>query len=360
MLSGLAFVGSARGWFIPDSPTTFKHAIVALATREVANHEIPEDKLLVEEAVLTTCPQVPPAITRKHPVKLIVKLNTTVEQLRISPTKTTEMWTFNGSVPGPFIRARVGDSMEVQYTNNDCNGIGHNIDFHAVTGPGGGAPALYAEQGETKIGTFRLLQPGLFIYHCAAGPVPVHVARGMYGLLLVEPADGLPKVDREFAVVQSEIYGDPSKDGKTLEFSYEKGVDENATMVVFNGREGALTENPLTCKVGERVRLFVGNGGPSLTSAFHVIGSVFDRVYREGDLITPPARGLQIAMVPPGGSSVVEFDAIVPGNYSLVDHAIYRIEKGCIGFLKVLGEPRQDVYRSSDTPTQCPGCKLHN
>jgi copper-containing nitrite reductase len=276
----------------------------------------------------------------------------------VSPTKKMEVWCFNKQSPGPFIRARQGDLLEVHHTNLDKDGIGHNIDFHAVTGPGGGTPALYAEQGETKVGYFRLLQPGLFMYHCAAGPVPVHVARGMYGFLLVEPPDGLPPVDQEFAVCQSEIYADEINP-QTYEFSYQKGMDESPTLVVFNGRDGALTESPLVARVGERVRIYVGNAGPNLVSSFHIIGTIMDRVYREGDLISPPARALQTTLIPAGGSTVIEMDAVVPGSYTLVDHSIFRMEKGCVGFLKVLGPPRKDIFAAGDLPILCPGCKLH-
>lgn len=290
-------------------------------------------------------------------------MESNLQVLNVSPLHKFELWTFGGRVPGPFIRARVGDVLEMHFTNNDESGVGHNIDFHAVTGPGGGAPALYAEQGETKVGVFKLLTPGLFIYHCAAAPVPMHIANGMYGMILVEPQGGLPKVDREYAVMQSEFYAEPvAGDKGPLETSYAKGLQEDPLFVVFNGREGALTESPIMAKSGERVRVFFGNAGPNLISSFHIIGMIFDSVYREGDLISPPARGLQTTLVPAGGSTVVEFDAVVPGSYTLVDHAIFRIDKGAVGFLKVLATdgPRKDIYMSVAPLTPCPGCKLHN
>ena len=145
-----------------------------------------------ELAVITHAPEVPPPIARRHPARVVVELDTTSELLPVSSAQKYEMWTFNGSVPGPFVRARVGDVLEVRYTNRDKNGIAHNIDFHAVTGPGGGAPALYAEENQTRIGSFALLHPGLFVYHCAAEPVATHIANGMYGLLLVEPEEVRP------------------------------------------------------------------------------------------------------------------------------------------------------------------------
>jgi len=239
--------------------------------------------------------------------------------------------------------------------------MAHNIDFHGVTGPGGGAELLLAEKNETKTAYFKLLNPGLFMYHCAAGPVPTHIANGMYGMLLVEPEQGLPRADREFYVMQSEFYGEQSDDDpKMMEHSYVDGLNENPAYVVFNGREGALTDNPLQAKTGERVRIFFGNAGPNLSSSFHIIGTIFDKVYRDGDLVSPPGRSMQVALVPPGGASVLEVDAIVPGSYSLIDHSIFRIDKGAVGFLKVAGHPRLDIFHGEDRPKRCPNCKLHD
>lgn len=130
--------------------------------------------------------------------------------------------------------------------------------------------------------------------------------------------------------------------------------------IVFNGKEGALTEKPLVAQKGERVRIFFGNAGPNLVSSFHIIGSVFEKVYRDADLQTPPARGTQIALTAAGGASVVEVDCLVPGNFTLVDHSIFRIDKGAIGFLKVQGEPEPEIYSATAPPNPCPGCKLHN
>ena len=319
-------------------------------------HDLP-----VVETNLTFAPEVPPPLTRDHPVELLVNMYTTVETKQLSLAHKYPFWTFNRRVPGPFIRARVDDILTVNYTNKDESGMSHNIDFHAVTGPGGGAELLLAEKDETKTASFKLLHPGLFVYHCAAGPVPMHIANGMYGLLLVEPKQGLPKVDREFYVMQSEFYGESSEDDpKLLEPSYIDGLNEKPTYVVFNGKEGALTENPLQVKTNERVRIFFGNAGPNLSSSFHLIGSIFDKVYRDGDLISPPARSLQTIQVPPGGVTVVEFDTPVPGNYTLVDHAIFRLDKGAVGFMKVSGNPRPDIFHSEEKPKRCSDCKLHS
>lgn len=131
--------------------------------------------------------------------------------------------------------------------------------------------------------------------------------------------------------------------------------------MVFNGREGALTDKPLVCRAGETVRMFVGNAGPNLISSFHVIGCIFDKVYREGDLISPPARSIQTTLIPAGGAAVIGIETSVPGSFTIVDHSIFRIDKGAVGFLKVIGkDPRHDIYSSSEPLAWCPGCKMHN
>eukprot|EP00906_Rhabdomonas_costata_P008042 RCo011480 len=340
-----------------------------LATKAAAGAEgmVQCGELPIVNAVLVEPPFVPPPITRTHPVRLIVDLETTVDTLPVSGRHQYPFWTFNKTVPGPLIRAMVGDVVEIRYSNKASDGLGHNIDFHSVTGPGGGSAVTFAEAGETKIATFKMLYPGLFIYHCSAAPLPTHIQNGMYGCMLVEPPGGLPPVNKEYYVVQSEIYAEPALDTEEqekgmLEPSYRKGLAEDPMYVVFNGREGALTEKtPLQCKQGDRVRMFFGNAGPNLISSFHIIGTILDKVYREADLLSPPARAVQTTTVPAGGATVVEMDAIVPGNYTLIDHSVFRVDKGCVGFLKVSGQnPRKEIYDSRDRPTPCPGCKLHN
>lgn len=317
--------------------------------------------LPVVEAELTYAPEVPAPTTRKNPAIVRVNLDSTVKVMELGSGFTYAFWTFNDHVPGPFIRARVGDTLEIHHTNSDTTGMPHNVDFHAVTGPGGGATVTTVTQGEERVAWFKLLHPGLFIYHCAAPPVMDHIANGMYGLILVEPKRGLPKVDREFYVLQSEFYTKEPQEGiDALEFSHEEGVNEHPRFVVFNGRVGSLVgDNAITAKTGERVRIYFGNAGPNLISSFHVIGEIFDHVYREADLISPPGRSIQTTLVPAGGATVVEFDVEVPGDYTLVDHAIFRVEKGAVGFLKVEGEPQHDIYVSQDEAATCEGCLVH-
>ncbi len=319
------------------------------------------EKNLPETAALTYAPEVPPPVTRKNPAVVRVNLDASSAVLDLGKNHKYKFWTFNGHVPGPFIRVRVGDTIQVHLTNSDKSGMPHNVDFHAVTGPGWGATVTTATPDMEGEASFKLLYPGIFIYHCAAPPVMDHIANGMYGLILVEPEKGLPKVDREFYVMQSEVYTKPPVEGQeVLEFSHEEGANEHPQFVVFNGHMGSLMgAGALKAKTGERIRIYFGNIGPNLISSFHVIGEIFDQVYREGGLLDPPAHGIQTTLVPAGGATMVEIGLEVPGNYTLVDHAIFRIEKGAVGYLQVEGKPRYDIYASKENAPQCKGCLVH-
>ncbi len=307
--------------------------------------------LPAENATLTYAPNVPPPIARKGPAVVRVKLTTLMAdgQLMDGLEQPTQyhFWTFNGHVPGPFIRVREGDTLEIQLTNDKSNSMSHNIDLHAVSGPGGGAAATLAEPGETKVARFKMLYPGLYVYHCAAAPVTDHIANGMYGEILVEPKDGLPKVDKEFYVMQSEFYTKQEYgfEGMTS-YDGDKAAAENPTYIVFNGRVGSMMDdNALKAKVGEKIRVFFGNIGPAKVSSFHVIGTIFDRVYREGGVDVE--RNVQTTLVPAGGSSIVEFTLRAPGAYTMVDHAIFRLGKGAVGLIKAEGPDAPDVYQAN-------------
>ena len=230
----------------------------------------------------------PPPIGARGPQRLKVDLETVEVTGQLADGATYRYWTFNQKVPGPFIRVRVGDTVEVHLKNHDDSIMMHNVDFHAVTGPGGGAKATEAGAGETRGFEFTAIKPGLYVYHCAVPMAAQHIANGMYGLILVEPEGGLPKVDHEFYVMQGEIYTEQKLGAKgELTESYDKLLDERPEYFVFNGAVGALTnEQPLKAKVGETVRIFFGVGGPNYTSSFHVIGEIFDRVYTMGSLTT--------------------------------------------------------------------------
>jgi nitrite reductase (NO-forming) len=298
-----------------------------------------------EKAVLTSAPNVPAPITRDYATKVIVELETIEKTMRLADGVDYTFWTFGGNVPGNFIRVREGDLVEFTLKNHPHSSVPHNIDLHAVTGPGGGAAATLTIPGGDSKFSFRALNPGLYVYHCAVSPVPMHIANGMYGLILVEPQGGLPKVDREFYVMQSEFYAKPGVDGKPHTLDMERGADERPTHVVFNGAVGALTgDNALQAKVGESVRLFVGNGGPNLVSSFHVIGEVFDNVYGEGGTMVSQ-RNVQTTLVPAGGSAILEFRAEKAGNLVIVDHSIFRaFNKGALGMIKVTGDDNPQVF----------------
>ena len=307
---------------------------------------VPSDKIVGEEvAILTDAPNVPAPITRKHATKVIVNLEMSEKKMRLADGVEYTMWTFGGSVPGKFIRVREGDLVEVRLSNHSSSTMPHNIDLHAVTGQGGGAEASLTVPGHESIFTFTALNPGLFVYHCATSPVPMHIANGMYGLILVEPKEGMQPVDKEFYVMQSEFYttGKFGEQGhQTLDM--EKGIEERPTYVVFNGSVDALTgDNALETKVGEKVRLFVGNAGPNLASSFHVIGEVFDNVYTEGG--TNVQHNVQTTLVPAGGSTIVEFAAERESKLILVDHSIFRaFNKGTLGMIAVNGKANNKVF----------------
>lgn len=290
---------------------------------------------------------VPPPITRRQPETVTVELETIELEARLDGRTTYRYWTFNGTVPGPFVRVRVGDTVKVSLKNDESSTMMHNVDFHAVTGPGGGAEATTAAPGETKRFTFKAMNPGLYVYHCAVPPVAMHIASGMYGMILVEPEDGLPEVDHEFYVMQGEIYTEEEFGSSgLLTESYEKLLNERPEYFVLNGHVGALTDHyPMKAKVGETIRIYFGVGGPNFQSSFHVIGEIFDKVYQFGSLTSPPLTDVQTVTVPAGGATAVEFKVEVPGKYVLVDHSLSRVERGLAGFLIVEGDENPDIFK---------------
>jgi nitrite reductase (NO-forming) len=272
---------------------------------------------------------------------------------RLANDTTYTYWTFNGKVPGPFLRVRVNDTVELHFKNKADSRMIHSVDLHAV----GGAVMTQTPPGEAKSFRFKALNPGLYVYHCATPMVANHISSGMYGLILVEPPGGLPKVDHEFYVMQGEIYTDrPFGQRGHDEFSVEKLLAERPEYFVFNGAVGALTtEHPLKARVGETVRIFFGVGGPNATSSFHVIGEIFDRVYGEASMGSPIATNVQTTMVPAGGATIVEFKLEVPGRYILVDHSLSRLERGLAGFLVVEGPENAEIFHGPEGPSAMSG-----
>ena len=306
----------------------------------------------VEEAVLTYAPEVPPATGRDHAARVAVHLTVEEMAMELADGVTYEFWTFGGEAPGPMIRVREGDLVEFHLESDQANQLPHNIDLHAVTGTGGGAEATVVAPGAEAAFRFRVIKPGLYVYHCAMPPVGLHIANGMYGLILVEPKEGFPSVDREYYVLQSEFYtkGAFGEEGHQP-FDRQQALDEEPAYVVFNGQVGSLTDgNALQAATGETVRLYVGNAGPNLTASFHVVGEVFDAAYTEGGTDINQ-RNVQTTSIPPGGAAIVDFEVDVPGTFTLVDHAIFRaMNKGAVGHLKVVGPENPDIFAEGEPP----------
>ena len=324
---------------LASTPTTFgsiRGTVIALHQPPALE---PKTSLRSEQAEWTFAPNVPPPITRKEQRRVVVNWDIEETQAEIAPGVIyDDYWGFNGKVPGPILRVREGDLVEVHLTNNIKSMRSHNIDFHFVSGPGGGASALNVAPGETAVLEARAMAPGFYMFHCASPDIPMHIANGMYGFVIVEPAEGLPKVDKELYMVQSEIYTENDQPGHQ-HFSMDRGEKGDAQYIVFNGAKGSLLNDKAPhMDVNQTVRIFVGNAGPNLVSSFHVIGQIFDKVYREGDLISPPEQGVQTTLIPAGGSAVVEFTPRIPGTFLMVDHAIFRLHRGAAGSLVVDGQ----------------------
>ena len=336
-IAAFASLLGACGGSEPEKKTTSVPAIDIVAEGEQ------------EMAELTSPPYVPKPVGTRPAKKLKVDLEIIEQEGEIMDGTKYLFWTFGGTVPGSFIRTRVGDEVEFTLKNHQDNKLPHNIDLHAVTGPGGGAAASLVAPGQQRTFSFKCLNPGLYVYHCAQAPVPMHMANGMYGLILVEPEGGLPPVDKEYYVMQGDFYTDGAYGaGGTQAFNQEKALMENPDYIVFNGKVGSLTQDgALTANPGETVRLFVGNGGPNKVSSFHVIGEIFDRVHVEGGSLMN--ENVQTTLIPAGGAAIVEFKVDVPGSYVLVDHSIFRaFNKGALGLLVAKGEENRKIYAKNE------------
>jgi nitrite reductase (NO-forming) len=327
------------------------HQLAGMQGQLIVTPKLPA-QTVVEADISREPADLPPPIGKRDPQTVRVDLLTVEVEGRLAEGTTFGYWTFNGKVPGPFLRVRVGDTIDIHLKNSADSTMIHSVDFHATTGPGGGSAALQVDPGGERSMTWKALVPGLYVYHCATPMVAEHIANGMYGLILVEPEGGLPPVDHEFYVMQGEIYThDAFGQRGSQEFSVEKLLDERPEYFVFNGSVGALSKlHPLRAKVGERVRIFFGVGGPNYTSSFHVIGAIFDKVYALGSVQSAPLEGVQTVTVPPGGAMIGEIKLSVPGNYTLVDHALARAERGLAGILNVEGPPNPEIFNGTIMP----------
>lgn len=299
-----------------------------------------------ERAAMTSAPFVPPPITRRHATRVLLDLEVREHTRQLADGVNYTYWTFGDDAPGKFIRIREGDLVQTRLSNHPDNTVSHNVDFHAATGPGGGGEASFVAPGHSATFTWRAMRAGLYLYHCVAAPAGLHLANGMYGLILVEPKEGLPKVDREYFIVQGEFYTDGAYgEPGDQHFDLNKAIHEEPEYVVFNGRVGALMgANALRAKAGESVRIYLGNAGPSLVSSFHIVGEIFDDVYGEGGTVANQ-HNVQTTLVPVGGSAMVDLVADVAGSYQLVDHSMFRaFNKGAMGALEIEGASRPELF----------------
>ncbi|MCU0475887.1 MAG: copper-containing nitrite reductase [Anaerolineae bacterium] len=296
---------------------------------------------------------VPPPVGDREPQHFRIDMETVEVNGVLADGTTYRYMTFDGQIPGPMIRLRIGDTVDFNLHNRDDSMLPHSIDLHAVTGPGGGAVYTQTLPGEDTQFSFKALQAGLYVYHCATSSIPHHISSGMYGLILVEPEGGLPPVDREFYFMQGELYTmQPYGTEGHLDFDYQKMLNEQAEYFVFNGAAAGLTtdETAMQTEVGDSVRVFFGVGGPNATSSFHLIGEIFDRVYDQASLTAAPLTDVQTTLVPPGGAVMVEFTMDVPGRYLFVDHALSRLERGLVAFLYAEGDDAPDIFDSTNLP----------
>ena len=303
-------------------------------------------KPVTVSSIVRKATDVPAPITRTTPALVRVDLEIKEVVAEVEKGQTYSYWTFGGTVPGPMIRARVGDTVELHLKNASTNVMPHNIDLHAVTGPGGGAIATVTNPGKETSVTFKALNPGLYIYHCATAPIPMHIANGMYGMILVEPEGGLPKVDHEFYVVQGELYTNAARGvAGHHELDMVKLDDENPSYVVINGAVNGLTgDNMMHAKVGETARIYYGVGG-FMPSSAHLIGEIFDKVYAEGTFTAPPLTDVQTTLIPAGGAAAMEVTFQVPGTYTLLDHTLTRaLDKGAVAQIMVDGPQDKTIY----------------
>jgi nitrite reductase (NO-forming) len=298
------------------------------------------------------------------PVK-VVQLDTTHKIIEIAPGVKFSAWTFGDQVPGPAIRARVGDKIRFSMTNRSdeaAPGLSitaapmmHSMDFHA---------AMVSPQdkyrsvapGQTIEFEFTLNYPGVFMYHCGTPMILEHIASGMYGALIVEPRDGYPtKVDREYLVVQSEFYAKADATGRQVDgaplyvLDNERLRAAQPSHTVFNGSHNGMVKKPLPAKAGERVRLFVLNVGPSRTSSFHVVGTIFDRVWLDGNPGNQ-TRGMQTVLLGSSNSAIVEMMIPEAGSYIMVDHHFSNASQGAIGLISTADKPKETELEHHNMP----------
>lgn len=267
----------------------------------------------------------------------------------IEPGVLFRYMTFNGQVPAPMIRARQGDTIDLTISSDPSSLNPHSVDFHSCFGSGGGADYTMVGPGQSKRIRFRVSDPGAFIFHCAVPGLDFHISSGMYGLILVEPEEGLPAVDHEFYFGQNEIYVQNPVDKNTpCTFDYDNLLKETPKYVVLNGAFNAITRQnygALQVKKGETARIYLVNGGPNLISSFHPIGNIWKKAWMQGSLVNEPMQKMQTFQVNPGSCAIFEMDYPVPEIVRLADHSITRTARqGLLAEIEVSGTPEPQLF----------------
>lgn len=338
--------GAAGGYFFAGNKEAKAESKITTDSNSVPIPKITENRI----AAVPT--KIPPPIHRSHAITQHVTLETKEVVSEIEPGVVFHYMTFGGQIPGPMIRVRQGDTIHFTLKNSSSNTTAHNIDLHAVYGTGGGNEATIVGPGESKSMIFKAMYPGAFIYHCAVPNMDMHISSGMFGMIVVEPPEGLRKVDHEFYFGQNEIYTDKPAGKKGLHnFNIKGMIAEDPTYVLLNGEKHAITNGnygAAKVKVGETARIFFVNGGPNLTSSFHPIGNIWSKVWREGGLANRPDQFLQTVQVAPGSTGVLELEFPVPEIVKLVDHALTRVTtKGMLGEIQVEGNPQLAIFNEN-------------
>jgi nitrite reductase (NO-forming) len=339
---GVGTAGSVAGCSAV-APTAEDRTTAEQSTTTAAAQEPEVDSIALDPT------EVPDPIDRDEPKRHEVTLTAEEVTAEIEPGVTFSYMTFDGTVPGPMIRVRRGDTVSLTMENATENALPHNVDFHAVYGTGGGSIATTAAPGEENAMEFRAEYPGAYIYHCAVANLDYHISSGMFGIILVEPEDGLPEVDHEFYVGQHEVYTDKpaGKEGQHG-FDYNAMGREDPSYVLLNGEKYAYTTDrhgPLEVETGDTARVYMVTGGPNLPSYFHPIGNVWTKAWPNGSLASTPDEYVQTMTVAPGSCFVGEMEFPVPERVKLVDHALSRVaRKGMMAEIDVTGEKQNEIF----------------
>jgi len=292
--------------------------------------------------------KLPSPIDYKKPRTVEVELIAKIVTSEILPGVTHKFMTFNGQIPAPMIRVRVGDTLKIKVVNPADSEFTHSVDLHTVLGTGGGAAYSEVNPGETKTFTFKATYPGAFSYHCGVAAMDEHISRGMFGMIVVEPEGGLPKVDREFYLGEHELYtkeafgakGETTFDGRAM-------MREDPNYVMFNGAVApfvAARFGTMKANVGETVRVFLVTGGPNKTSSFHPVGNVWSKAWPQGGLANQPLKWIQTWPSSPGSTFVGEMNLPVPGVVTLVDHSLSRVtSKGLAAQIEAIGPENKEL-----------------